>query len=192
MIGSHAVDMIISKDLFLLGDQDYLRLAVEKRQQRAMGRSIINAPRRDQRPATSASNRETCRAKKEKDTCRKIPRDSFSRAHRTLAREAPRRGTVAPPFSSSPTPTVAAPRTYPRNPARGATRRAIRGRSALRYRSSKTDRLCQARDLVGPLRRAPTSDRERTPLPRTTTAISGGTTRDRPPRSCEPTSGNPA
>ncbi|GAB1867505.1 ABC transporter domain-containing protein [Camponotus japonicus] len=38
--------MIISKDLFLLGDQDYLRLPVnEKRQQRAMGRPIINAPR---------------------------------------------------------------------------------------------------------------------------------------------------
>ncbi|XP_043486279.1 ABC transporter G family member 14 isoform X1 [Polistes fuscatus] len=38
--------MIISKDLFLLGDQDYLRLPNnEKRQQRAMGRPIINAPR---------------------------------------------------------------------------------------------------------------------------------------------------
>ncbi|XP_058808800.1 uncharacterized protein LOC131674261, partial [Phymastichus coffea] len=39
--------MIISKDLFLLGDQDYLRLpSNEKRQQqRAMGRPIINAPR---------------------------------------------------------------------------------------------------------------------------------------------------
>ncbi|XP_034949544.1 ABC transporter G family member 9 [Chelonus insularis] len=38
--------MIISKDLFLLGDQDYLRLpSNEKRQQRAMGRPIINPPR---------------------------------------------------------------------------------------------------------------------------------------------------
>lgn len=44
--GNHTVDMIISKDLFLFGDQDYLRLpSNEKRQQRAMGRPIINAPR---------------------------------------------------------------------------------------------------------------------------------------------------
>ncbi|XP_033228216.1 ABC transporter G family member 9 isoform X2 [Belonocnema kinseyi] len=38
--------MIISKDLFLLGDQDYLRLPdSEKRHQRAMGRPIISASR---------------------------------------------------------------------------------------------------------------------------------------------------
>lgn len=45
--GSRALDMIISKDLFLLGDQDYLRLPnnEKRQQQRAMGRPIINAPR---------------------------------------------------------------------------------------------------------------------------------------------------